>query len=82
MCENLRFAQTFSSHGNIPLLTNLVGCFPVESFLNEEISIANAASLIMDFDSNNDNINSFEVTFKNSETQADISKDYFLCLKK
>jgi hypothetical protein len=30
--ENLRFAQTFSSHGAVPLITSLFGCFPVEPF--------------------------------------------------
>lgn len=38
MSENLRFAQTFSSHGSIPLLTSLFGCFPVEPILNDEFA--------------------------------------------
>uniref|UniRef100_A0A1I7ZKT6 Nuclear receptor domain-containing protein n=1 Tax=Steinernema glaseri TaxID=37863 RepID=A0A1I7ZKT6_9BILA len=37
MCENLRFAQTFSSLGGIPLLTSLFGCFPVEPFSDLEV---------------------------------------------
>uniref|UniRef100_A0A915CTK3 Uncharacterized protein n=1 Tax=Ditylenchus dipsaci TaxID=166011 RepID=A0A915CTK3_9BILA len=37
MSENLRFAQTFSSLGGIPLLTSLFGCFPVEPFLEGEL---------------------------------------------
>lgn len=38
MNEKLRFAQTFSSHGSIPLLTSLFGCFPVEPFLNDKFA--------------------------------------------
>lgn len=34
--ENIRFAQTFSSLGRIPLLISLFGCFPVEPFLDVE----------------------------------------------
>ncbi|CAD5219025.1 unnamed protein product [Bursaphelenchus okinawaensis] len=33
--ENIRFAQTFSTLGRIPLLISLFGCFPVEPFLEE-----------------------------------------------
>uniref|UniRef100_A0A1I7S322 Nuclear receptor domain-containing protein n=1 Tax=Bursaphelenchus xylophilus TaxID=6326 RepID=A0A1I7S322_BURXY len=33
--ENIRFAQTFSSLGRIPMLISLFGCFPVEPFLEE-----------------------------------------------
>ncbi|WKY06569.1 hypothetical protein Q1695_006615 [Nippostrongylus brasiliensis] len=36
MCENLQFAQVFSTSGEIPLLTDLFGCFPVEPFSEEE----------------------------------------------
>ncbi|XGW26990.1 hypothetical protein V3C99_007515 [Haemonchus contortus] len=36
MCENLQFAQVFSNAGEIPLLTDLFGCFPVEPFSEEE----------------------------------------------
>ncbi|KAK0399954.1 hypothetical protein QR680_003294 [Steinernema hermaphroditum] len=36
MCENLRFAQTFSTLGGIPLLTSLFGCFPVEPFFDSD----------------------------------------------
>ncbi|KAK6751151.1 hypothetical protein RB195_002866 [Necator americanus] len=36
MCENLQFAQVFSNTGEIPLLTDLFGCFPVEPFSEEE----------------------------------------------
>ncbi|KAE9553630.1 hypothetical protein FO519_003175 [Halicephalobus sp. NKZ332] len=36
LCENLRFAQTFSALGSFPLLTSLFGCFPVEPFLESE----------------------------------------------
>lgn len=37
MSENLRFAQTFSTLGEIPLLTSIFGCFPVEPFrLNDD----------------------------------------------
>ncbi|TMS38511.1 hypothetical protein L596_005222 [Steinernema carpocapsae] len=55
MCENLRFAQTFSSLGGIPLLTSLFGCFPVEPFLEHELS-GNMRE---------------EVICKDSETQTD-----------
>jgi hypothetical protein len=34
--ENIRFAQTFSALGGIPLLTSLFGCFPVEPFLDSD----------------------------------------------
>ena len=30
LCENIRFAQTFSTMGSFPLLTSVFGCFPVE----------------------------------------------------
>ena len=36
LCENLRFAQTFSALGSFPLLTSLFGCFPVEPFLESD----------------------------------------------
>ena len=36
LCENLRFAQTFSTLGSFPLFTSLFGCFPVEPFLESE----------------------------------------------
>ncbi|CAJ0928890.1 unnamed protein product, partial [Mesorhabditis belari] len=36
MCENLVFAQTFSSQPHIPLMSNLFGCFPVEPFEEEQ----------------------------------------------
>ncbi|VDD92664.1 unnamed protein product [Enterobius vermicularis] len=35
MSENLQFAQTFSSLGPVPLLTNTYGSFPVEEFQSE-----------------------------------------------
>ncbi|KAF1756187.1 hypothetical protein GCK72_012640 [Caenorhabditis remanei] len=35
MSENLQFAQTFSNQGEIPLLTDLFGCFTVEPFFKE-----------------------------------------------
>ncbi|KAI6175332.1 Nuclear hormone receptor family member nhr-5 [Aphelenchoides bicaudatus] len=34
--ENIRFAQTFSIQGGIPMLTSLFGCFPVEPFLESD----------------------------------------------
>ncbi|KAI6223032.1 Nuclear hormone receptor family member nhr-5 [Aphelenchoides fujianensis] len=34
--ENIRFAQTFSSMGDIPLFTSLFGCFPVEPFFDPD----------------------------------------------
>jgi len=33
--ENLRFAQAFSSLGEIPLISQLFGCFPLDSILQE-----------------------------------------------
>lgn len=39
MYENIRFAQTFSLFGGTPLLTNLFGCFPVESFVESEMAL-------------------------------------------
>jgi hypothetical protein len=39
MSENLRFAQTFSTLGGIPLLTSMFGCFPVEPFLESEMAL-------------------------------------------
>ncbi|CAJ0604505.1 unnamed protein product [Cylicocyclus nassatus] len=36
MCENLQFAQVFSNTGEIPLLTDLFGCFPVTPFPEED----------------------------------------------
>lgn len=42
MGENIRFAQTFSSLGGIPLLTSLFGCFPVEPFMESEMALLGA----------------------------------------
>jgi nuclear factor 4 len=36
LCENIRFAQTFSTMGSFPLLTSVFGCFPVEPLLEAE----------------------------------------------
>uniref|UniRef100_A0AC34FR97 Uncharacterized protein n=1 Tax=Panagrolaimus sp. ES5 TaxID=591445 RepID=A0AC34FR97_9BILA len=33
LCENIRFAQTFSTMGSFPLFTSVFGCFPVEPLL-------------------------------------------------
>ncbi|EFO96468.1 CRE-NHR-5 protein [Caenorhabditis remanei] len=40
MSENLQFAQTFSNQGEIPLLTDLFGCFTVEPFFKEVDELA------------------------------------------
>ncbi|KAF1756186.1 hypothetical protein GCK72_012639 [Caenorhabditis remanei] len=40
MSENLQFAQTFLNQGEIPLLTDLFGCFTVEPFFKEVDELA------------------------------------------
>lgn len=41
LCENIRFAQTFSTMGSFPLLTSVFGCFPVEPLLEADGNILN-----------------------------------------
>jgi nuclear factor 4 len=36
LCENIRFAQTFSNVGSFPLFTSVFGCFPVEPLLEAD----------------------------------------------
>uniref|UniRef100_A0A914XT67 Uncharacterized protein n=1 Tax=Panagrolaimus superbus TaxID=310955 RepID=A0A914XT67_9BILA len=36
LCENIRFAQTFSNMGSFPLFTSVFGCFPVEPLLEAD----------------------------------------------
>ncbi|KAL3119398.1 hypothetical protein niasHT_008607 [Heterodera trifolii] len=60
MCENLRFAQTFSLLGGIPLLTSLFGCFPVEPFTaseSEMAAIGDVSNADKDDASDNNNLN-------------------------
>uniref|UniRef100_A0A7E4USC5 Nuclear receptor n=1 Tax=Panagrellus redivivus TaxID=6233 RepID=A0A7E4USC5_PANRE len=42
LCENIRFALTFSSLGRFPLLLSVFGCFPVEPFLDTPASGASS----------------------------------------
>lgn len=44
MIGNLQFAQTFSTLGGIPLLTSMFGCFPVEPFLESELTLNETSS--------------------------------------
>lgn len=71
MSENLRFAQTFSSLGGIPLLTSLFGCFPVEPFLESEFS----AATDLNMKSVDDGVSSKGVAFNESAPLLDGNSD-------
>ncbi|KAI6206790.1 Nuclear hormone receptor family member nhr-5 [Aphelenchoides besseyi] len=44
--ENIRFAQTFSPLGDVPLFTSLFGCFPVEPFFDTQSSTSTNGAVL------------------------------------
>ncbi|KAI1726187.1 zinc finger, c4 type (two domains) domain-containing protein [Ditylenchus destructor] len=79
MSENLRFAQTFSKLGGIPLLTSLFGCFPVEPFLESDMQLnclaIEAASLDMGTDIIQNPSKAVDIIYKSVETQTEEDAD-------
>lgn len=75
MSENLRFAQTFSKLGGIPLLTSLFGCFPVEPFLESDATLnfmaIETTSIETGTTPKSQTSRSTEKIYKNVETQTD-----------